>query len=104
MISAAAMALGEEIQVCDLPEEVQAASEAAAPGDFMLPSPETGLSPSAGLLEHMEKKMILDVFRQANGHHEKAARLLGISSKTLSRKLKSYAEPNLEPCHSALSA
>lgn len=41
-------------------------------------------------LEEMEKRMILDALRKTSGHHQKAAELLGISRRTLSRKLKLY--------------
>jgi DNA-binding NtrC family response regulator len=41
-------------------------------------------------LEGMEKRMILDVLNRTNGRHQQAAELLGISRRTLSRKLKLY--------------
>ncbi len=41
-------------------------------------------------LEGMEKRMILDVLNRTKGHHQQAAELLGISRRTLSRKLKLY--------------
>ena len=41
-------------------------------------------------LDEMEKRMILDTLRQTDGHHQKAAEMLGISRRTLSRKLKVY--------------
>jgi len=49
--------------------------------------------PSAGSSENldgMEKSTILRVLAQTNGHQQKAAELLGISRRTLSRKLKLY--------------
>jgi transcriptional regulator with PAS, ATPase and Fis domain len=45
--------------------------------------------PSANL-DGMEKSTILRVLAQTNGHQQKAAELLGISRRTLSRKLKLY--------------
>jgi two-component system response regulator FlrC len=45
---------------------------------------------SAANLDGMEKTMILRVLAQTNGHQQKAAELLGISRRTLSRKLKLY--------------
>jgi two-component system response regulator FlrC len=51
------------------------------------------LSTSAGSsanLDGMEKSTILRVLAQTNGHQQKAADLLGISRRTLSRKLKLY--------------
>ena len=41
-------------------------------------------------LDGMEKTAILRVLAQTNGHQQKAAELLGISRRTLSRKLKLY--------------
>ena len=43
-------------------------------------------------LDGMEKRMILDVLEQTGGHHQRAAELLGISRRTLSRKLKLYGQ------------
>jgi transcriptional regulator with PAS, ATPase and Fis domain len=41
-------------------------------------------------LDGMERTAILRVLAQTNGHQQKAAELLGISRRTLSRKLKLY--------------
>jgi DNA-binding NtrC family response regulator len=41
-------------------------------------------------LDGMEKSTILRVLAQTNGHQQRAAELLGISRRTLSRKLKLY--------------
>jgi DNA-binding NtrC family response regulator len=41
-------------------------------------------------LDGMERKMIMRVLEQTGGHQQKAAALLGISRRTLSRKLKLY--------------
>jgi transcriptional regulator with PAS, ATPase and Fis domain len=41
-------------------------------------------------LDGMEKSAILKVLAQTNGHQQRAADLLGISRRTLSRKLKLY--------------
>jgi transcriptional regulator with PAS, ATPase and Fis domain len=52
----------------------------------------TSAGGSSGLvnLDGMEKSTILRVLAQTNGHQQKAAELLGISRRTLSRKLKLY--------------
>ena len=48
-------------------------------------------APEGGsVLDEMEKRMILEALRKTSGHHQKAAELLGISRRTLSRKLKLY--------------
>ncbi|HLH00571.1 MAG TPA: sigma-54 dependent transcriptional regulator [Bryobacteraceae bacterium] len=46
--------------------------------------------PAASDLDGMEKTMILRVLAQTHGHQQRAADLLGISRRTLSRKLKLY--------------
>ena len=43
-----------------------------------------------GMLEEAQKHLIFRVLEQTGGHHLNAARLLGISSRTLTRKLKLY--------------
>jgi transcriptional regulator with PAS, ATPase and Fis domain len=45
---------------------------------------------SGANLDGMEKNAILQVLAQTNGHQQRAAELLGISRRTLSRKLKLY--------------
>jgi DNA-binding NtrC family response regulator len=54
-------------------------------------SPEASFSSS---LEAMEKQMVFKALEQTGGRHGKAAELLGISRRTLSRKLKLYEEDN----------
>ena len=41
-------------------------------------------------LDGNERRMIMKVLSQTNGHQQRAAELLGISRRTLSRKLKIY--------------
>jgi two-component system NtrC family response regulator len=41
-------------------------------------------------LERLEREMVFKALAQSSGHHQKAAELLGISRRTLSRKLKIY--------------
>ncbi|HEY6389829.1 MAG TPA: sigma-54 dependent transcriptional regulator [Bryobacteraceae bacterium] len=64
--------------------------------DLMLaaPGPATvrrTVEPSSNAnLDGMEKNAILHVLQQTNGHQQRAAEMLGISRRTLSRKLKLY--------------
>ena len=74
---AAVLAPGPDIRRSDLSPEMQ---------QRRLEAPESANSN----LEGMEKRMILDVLTRTNGHHQQAADLLGISRRTLSRKLKLY--------------
>lgn len=67
-------------------------------GDLMLATPRSSAKANnsavtavpAENLDGMEKSTILRVLAQTNGHQQKAADLLGISRRTLSRKLKLY--------------
>src|SRR5579864_4291470 len=65
-------------------------------GDLMLAQPRTisalgrAISMPPANLDGMEKTTILRVLAETNGHQQKAAELLGISRRTLSRKLKLY--------------
>jgi transcriptional regulator with PAS, ATPase and Fis domain len=60
------------------------------------PSPVNGEHPngandsSSASLDHMERRMIFDALAAAGGHQQQAATRLGISRRTLSRKLKIY--------------
>jgi DNA-binding NtrC family response regulator len=72
VVQAAVMADGEVIEPGDLPFLVQSAP----------PKPAT--------LEDMEREMILRVMTDTGGQHQQTADILGISLRTLSRKLKAY--------------
>ena len=49
-----------------------------------------GVPPPNSSLDRMEESMIIRVLDQTGGHQQRAAAILGISRRTLSRKLKSY--------------
>ena len=68
---------------------------AAPPGPVALPPP---AKHQAGNLDGVERQTILRVLRETNGHRQRAAEVLGISRRTLSRKLKLYrlAEHSLD--------
>jgi transcriptional regulator with PAS, ATPase and Fis domain len=80
---AAVLARGEEIMGADL---VLATPRIPAESASLLTVP---TAPTANL-DGMEKTTILRVLAQTNGHQQRAAELLGISRRTLSRKLKLY--------------
>jgi DNA-binding NtrC family response regulator len=75
VIRAAVLAIGNEIRAEDLP--LGLANVRDEP-------------PAAGSIEGMERKMIFDALHSTNGHQQQAAAKLGISRRTLSRKLKIY--------------
>jgi DNA-binding NtrC family response regulator len=74
VIRSAIMVLGVEIRPEDLPFEG-------------LEEPE---DKAGGSIENMERKMIFEALDATNGHQQRAAAKLGISRRTLSRKLKIY--------------
>lgn len=69
---AAILALDDEIGIRDLPVH-------AAPAEDHSPN-----------LDGVERHTIMKILAQTNGHQQRAAELLGISRRTLSRKLKIY--------------
>ena len=57
--------------------------------------------PESNNLDGIERSMIMKVLAETNGHQQRAADLLGISRRTLSRKLKLYGmEAARQPCAS----
>ena len=77
VVNAVVSARQYEIGVQDLPERVR--------GGRFAPPPDRWLC-----LEGLERDAILAALAQTEGHHQKAADLLGISRRTLSRKLRIY--------------
>ena len=57
-----------------------------------LPAPRavSSMRANPGSIDGMERQMIFDALAATNGHQQKAAARLGISRRTLSRKLKVY--------------
>lgn len=89
---------GQAVRTLDLPERLQdhyaalPAQESDLKRLFHSVNSEwdgSGTAPGA-MLQDMEKRLILQVLSHTGGHQEKAAGLLGISRRTLSRKLKQY--------------
>jgi transcriptional regulator with GAF, ATPase, and Fis domain len=80
---AALLALDEEITASDLGHHLMRKPVARQP-ITLEPASE------APNLDGVERRMIMKVLAQTNGHQQRAAELLGISRRTLSRKLKIY--------------
>ena len=76
VIRSACLARAAEIEVQDLPESVRAAPSMR---------PESGSS-----IDALEQKAIYKALCQSGGNHDRAAESLGISKRTLMRRLKSY--------------
>ncbi|MGA3188634.1 MAG: sigma-54 dependent transcriptional regulator [Bryobacteraceae bacterium] len=77
VMRASVLAQGPEITLEDLPEE------------FMRTAFSTGLHQFAALSD-LERTAILAALQQSRGHQQKAADHLGISKRTLQRKVRSY--------------
>jgi len=94
VMASAVLASERMIRVEDLPAHLQSARvkqaiPAPAPGTAETPADdeEDALTP----LDEMERSLIIRTLNQTEGHQQRAAELLGISRRTLSRKLKAYA-------------
>jgi len=88
---------GDEILVEDLPAEIRqgAGNRSCLPEDLLALARQTGDSTDnivleGGLLENAERALVLMVLRKTAGRQEQAARILGISSRTLRRKLRDW--------------
>jgi two-component system, NtrC family, response regulator AtoC len=79
VMTAAVFATSEIITIHELPAHVQQSR------------PGLQIASSSAPLEKMEKDLIFEALRGSSGHQQKAARVLGISRRTLSRKLRSYS-------------
>ena len=90
VIKAAVMAPRSEIDAIDLP--LNRPKPAAAPvPTVVLDAPSAPRGDDFASLDGMERRMILDALAATGGHQQNAAARLGISRRTLSRKLRSYA-------------
>jgi len=81
VLTAAVFCPSETITAHELPSHIQ---------EFR-PRFDSSEAPIAAPLDTMEKDLILRALRGTAGHQQKAARILGISRRTLSRKLRSYS-------------
>jgi DNA-binding NtrC family response regulator len=79
VLTAAVFSPTETITVHELPVQIQEARPKLPPVDSSQP------------LDAMEKDLIFTTLRGTAGHQQKAARILGISRRTLSRKLRAYS-------------
>ena len=83
VIKAAMLAPAPQISVSDLPPGVRV-------------EPLAGAAAAGFTLEGMEQQTILRVLAATGGHQQRAANLLGISRRTLIRKLKLYGPQALD--------
>jgi DNA-binding NtrC family response regulator len=82
---AVALCRGDKVSLRDLPPEVRSAGAAGAPG-----ADKTIWEPSQMTLQEAGKQLIARALQAAKGNRTAAARRLGISRRTLHRKLHAY--------------
>jgi DNA-binding NtrC family response regulator len=80
------MAMGEMIDVADLPPYLHSQTEMAEAAGAPLPAPEAGV----GTLEEQERLLIIRALEAAGGNQSQAARLLRIGRDALRYKLKKH--------------
>jgi len=79
---AAVLATGPELEIADLHLNAR---------DANLPEPVKGPAADLNTLDDLERQAIHDALARTRGHRQRAAEYLGISRRTLSRKLRVYA-------------
>lgn len=77
------LAMGEKLTVDDVPMEVRTTTTPA-------PTKSAAEPTSSGTLEDIEKARILATIESCKGNKSKAAEILGISRRTLHRKLNAW--------------
>ena len=94
VMASAVLATERMIRVEDLPAHIQSArikSSVPAPVPGTAETPVEDDDAPLAPLDEMERSLIMRTLSQTDGHQQRAAELLGISRRTLSRKLKAYA-------------
>ena len=84
---AAAISLSDTIETSQIPFlNAMAVGDTVGQPSSVTPQPQT----TTRTLEELEREHILRVLEESNGNRERAAAILGISSRTLYRKLREY--------------
>ncbi len=83
---AVALCKGDKITLRDLPPSVRGASAGPPAAHLSIPVPASGLTP----LQEAEKQLIIRALQECDGNRTLAARKIGISRRTLHRKLHEY--------------
>jgi two-component system response regulator HydG len=99
METAVLVSTGPSIDVANLPAEIAAVHAPVAAGEAQPAPPGSGASATASILDDLvmpldevERILVRNALRQSGGNRERAAKALGISERTLYRKIKEYAE------------
>ena len=87
---ATVLSQGETIQTEHLPPEVAAAGSPSIPRAPSDPSTPFITVPVGSTIEEAERQLILSTLAHTNGHKTRAAKILGISLKTIHNKVKKF--------------
>jgi two-component system, NtrC family, response regulator AtoC len=79
VLTAAVFAISETITAHEFPAHIQECR------------PKLSATEDSAPLDKVEQDLIFEALKGTSGHQQKAARILGISRRTLSRKLRTYA-------------
>ena len=82
------MCRGDKVMPRDLPEEVRSGNAAGGVGA-------AGVFLPAETVKDAEKQLIVRALKEANGNRTLAAKRIGMSRRTLHRKLHEYGLENL---------
>ena len=86
------LAKGETLTVEDVPENIRIGIAAPKRETVITAKPEnTAVTVVSGTLDDNERKLIEDALRRCGGNRTKAAQMLGISRRTMHRRLQEYA-------------
>ncbi|HJZ80751.1 MAG TPA: helix-turn-helix domain-containing protein, partial [Pyrinomonadaceae bacterium] len=85
---AAAISLSDTIEPDQIP--LLSGSKVGVPASDATPGAAPAVAGPPLTLEELEREHILRVLDESNGNRERAAAILGISSRTLYRKLREY--------------
>ncbi len=96
ILQAATLAQGPEIRPAELPPELAPTSMRDPRGNGIGSNRADGEGARVAALDDVEKDAILRALERCDGHQGHAAEQLGISRRTLSRKLKQYGVAGIE--------
>jgi DNA-binding NtrC family response regulator len=88
------LARGSRISVRDIPPDIRHAVTEKDAGKE--PAPPLGPGEVPGSMDHVRKTMILGALKAHRGNRTKAAQQLGISRRTLHRKVREYRQQGVE--------
>lgn len=90
-------AMQRAVIVCSGMKEIVESEDIFVPGAAPLPSPDQTPSPQAGAtVREMEKELIMATLVRTDGNRTEAAKLLGISLRTLRNKLNEYKAEGID--------